>query len=269
MTQPSFRDVETLTAYLDGQLDSAQRQRLEARLGSDPELKAALDALRESRSVLRRLPQRRAPHNFTLTPKMAGIKPPLPRSYPIFRWASVVAAFLLFFAYATNLLPRLSLTMGAAAPAVSMEKGIGGGAPEDNTRNQSGGGCDTCTAEATPQALAPLAPSGEAPPSELTPTPAGTEQAFVQQAPPVEAPVLERPSFSFPAPTLWQVILFIVACLAGGVALIIRLAVERRWAKTHAVPSRISWRDVMLVVLALLLVAAALWGLLALASGFR
>ena len=82
MTPPSFRDIETLTAYLDGQLDSAHRQRLESRLGSEPELKATLDALRESRAVLRRLPQRRAPRNFTLTPKMAGIKPPLPRSYP-------------------------------------------------------------------------------------------------------------------------------------------------------------------------------------------
>jgi hypothetical protein len=268
MTQPSFRDVETLTAYLDGQLDSAHRQRLESRLQSEPELKTALDALRESRSVLRRLPQRRAPHNFTLTPKMAGIKPPLPRAYPIFRFASVVAAFLFFFAYATNFLPRLSLTLGAAAPA--METGKGGGAPEDNQRNQSGGGCDTCTIEATVQVEVPLAPSSKVPPSALTtPAPAATEQAFVQQAPSGVEPAAEpgRPSFTFPTPTMWQVILFIVACLAGGVALIIRLAVERRWAKANAVSSRISWRDVVLFGLALLLIAAALWGLVALASG--
>jgi hypothetical protein len=269
MTQPSFRDVETLNAYLDGQLDSAHRQRLESRLQSEPELKAALDALRESRSVLRRLPQRRAPRNFTLTPKMAGIKPPLPRAYPIFRFASVVAAFLFFFAYATNFLPRLTLTLGAAAPAV--ETGKGGGAPEDNQRNQSGGGCDSCTVEATIQVEAPLAPSEKVPPSALpTPTPtAETEQSFAQQAPSEVGPAAGtgRPSFTVPAPTLWQVVLFVLACLAGGVALLIRLGVERRWAKAHAIASRISWRDVLLFGLALLLIAAALWGLVALSSG--
>lgn len=271
MTQPSFRDVENLTAYLDGQLNSAHRQRLESRLGSEPELKATLDALRESRAVLRRLPQRRAPRNFTLTPKMAGIKPPLPRAYPVFRFASVVAAFLFFFAYATNFLPRLSLTLGAAAPAASMETGIGGGgAPEDNQRNQLGGGCDNCTPEATVQVEAPLAPSSKAPPSALaTPTLAETEQAFVQQAPSEVQPSTKtaRIPFTVPAPTTWQVILFIVACLAGGVALIIPLVVERRWAKANAISPRVSWKDVVLIGIAILLIAAALWGLVALASG--
>jgi hypothetical protein len=269
MTQPSFRDVENLNAYLDGQLDSAHCQRLESRLASEPELKAALDALRESRTVLRRLPQRRAPRNFTLTLKMAGIKPPLPRSYPIFRFASVAAAFLFFFAYATNFLPRISLPM-AAAPAASMQTGIGGGgAPEDLQRTQSGGGCDGCTPEATPQVEAPLAPSEKSPPSVLeTPTPE-LEQSLANQPPSETGPAADtaRQPFTVPAPTNWQALLFIVACLAGGVALIIPLAVERRWAKAHATASRISWKDIVLIMIAILLIAAALWGVVALASG--
>jgi len=269
MTQPSFRDVETLNAYLDGQLDSASRQRLESRLQSEPELKAALAALSESRMVLRRLPQRRAPRNLILTPKMAGIKPPLPRAYPVFRFASLVAAILFFFAYATNFLPSVSLSMGAAAPAAV---GVSGGAPEDNSqRTQSGGVCDNCTPAATVQALAPMAPAEKTLPSpEVTSAPLpATAQPFAQLAPSAVAPASNtgRAPLSIPAPTTWQVILFVIACLAGGVALIIRFGVERRWAKTNAVSSRIPWRDVFLFALALLLIAAALWGLVELVSG--
>jgi hypothetical protein len=265
MTQLSFRDVEMLNAYLDGQLDSAQHQRLESRLHLDPELKTTLDALRESRSVLRRLPQRRAPRNFTLTPKMAGIKPPLPRAYPAFRFASVFAAVLLFFTYATNFLPRVSLPMGAAAPA-SMQVGVGGGGAPEDVRNQSGGGCDSCTPEATIIAVAPLAPAEKVPASDQAlptqlPEP---EQPFAQTTPSSE---IETAAFALPPLTLWQALLFIVACLAGGAALIIRLIVERRWAKANAVSMRLSWRDILLIIIAVLLITAAFLGLVALLSG--
>ena len=270
MSQPSFRDVELLNSYLDGELDDTQRQRLESRLGSDSELKSILDELREARVVLRRLPQRRAPRNFTLTPKMAGIKPPLPRAYPVLRFASVFAVFLLFFTFAVNSLPRLSLPMRAAAPAMEMQTGIGGGGePEETQRDQSGGGCDSCTAEPTLMAEAPFAPSEKLPPSALeTPTPSETEQSLAQQAPSEIGPVTDTgPALFVPLPTTWQVILFVLACLAGGVALIVRLVVERRWAKANAVSSRISWKEVVWFGFALLLIAAALWGLVVLASG--
>ena len=269
MSQPSFRDVEQLNAYLDGELDATRRQRLESRLGSDPELKSILDELREARMVLRRLPQRRAPRNFTLTPKMAGIKPPLPRAYPVLRFASVFAVFLLFFTFAVNSLPRLSLPMGAAAPA-AMEVGIGGGAPEEPQRDQSGGGCDSCTAEATQMAEAPFAPSKSCLRNHRRrPTPSETEQSFAQQAPSEIGPASDTgpAPLTVPAPTTWQVVLFVLACLAGGIALIVRLVVERRWAKANAVSSRISWKDVLLFGLAILLMAATLWGVVVLASG--
>lgn len=109
----SSRDVEKLSAYLDGQLKTSEKARLESRLKSEPELASALNDLRQARRILRQLPQRRAPRNFTLTPTMVGQKPPMPGTYPVFRFASVLAAVLLFFTFATNFMsPRL-------APAVA------------------------------------------------------------------------------------------------------------------------------------------------------
>lgn len=129
MTQtPSFRDVAQLSAYLDGQLRPSESASLESRLASEPELAATLEDLRQARGVLRQLPQRRAPRNFTLTPKMVGLKPPLPRSYPVFRLASVVATLLLFLSFATNFMaPRLAAQVAAVPYGIG---GGGGGAPE-------------------------------------------------------------------------------------------------------------------------------------------
>ena len=68
------RDIELLSSYLDGQLSSTDAARLEARLRTDPEMRSVLHDLRGARSLLRQLPMRKAPRNFTLTPKMVGQK---------------------------------------------------------------------------------------------------------------------------------------------------------------------------------------------------
>ena len=101
--QPSPRDLDLLSIYLDGQLSATDRARLEARLQADPDLRSVYDGLRQTRALLRQLPARRAPRNFRLTPQMAGVKLSLPRSFPIFRFASVLASILLFIGYAINL----------------------------------------------------------------------------------------------------------------------------------------------------------------------
>ena len=121
MTQPlSFRDAEQLSAYLDNQSSQADRQRLDARLKNEPELRGLLAELSQARTLLRSLPARKAPRNFRLTPEMAGIRPPIPRAFPVFRFASALAAVLLFFAFAANLtFPALS-ALQAAAPAPAM-----------------------------------------------------------------------------------------------------------------------------------------------------
>ncbi|MDQ3004731.1 MAG: hypothetical protein M3R47_05035, partial [Chloroflexota bacterium] len=143
------RDVELLSAYLDGQLKPSDSARLEARLKSDSELVSVMDDLRAARNLLRRLPQRRAPRTFTLTPKMVGKNPPMPRTYPFFRFATTIATLLLFFTFGLNFLaPQM-----AVAPV-----GVGGG-----------GGSDLFAAEQAP---------AEAESSIATEAPAGTEAPF-------------------------------------------------------------------------------------------
>src|SRR5512140_1626639 len=123
----NFRDVELLSAYLDGRLKPSEATRLEARLSADPNLKATLEDLRETRGLLRRLPQRRAPRNFRLSPKMAGVRPPEPRAYPVFRLATALAAFLFVASVALNAFTPLAASRLAAAPAPGYGLGGGGG----------------------------------------------------------------------------------------------------------------------------------------------
>lgn len=162
------RDLELLSSYLDGQLKPSDSARLEARLSADPELRAVLSDLRSARGLLRQLPMRKAPRNFTLTPKMVGKNPPLPRSYPAFRFVTALASLLLFFTVGLNFLaPQL----GSQSPAFGMG---GGGAPEVFSA----------------QAPAPAA------------TEASAEDAFATEAPALEAPAAEAPAELLPQPTL-------------------------------------------------------------------
>ena len=114
------RDLELLSSYLDGQLKPSDSARLEARLSSDAELRSVLDDLRAARGLLRQLPMRKAPRNFTLTPKMVGKNPPLPRSYPAFRFITALASLMLFFTLGLNfVVPQMT--------AQSTTFGYGGG----------------------------------------------------------------------------------------------------------------------------------------------
>ena len=139
MNTPSFHDVEQLSAYLDGQLSQAEKTRLETRLQSNPILAATLKDLRQARTILQRTPRRRSPRNFTLTPKMARIRPPVPRLVPTLGWASAVAMVLFVFTLGTNLLGQISFGANApmlsAAPMTSEGYGLGGGPPAtDNSQ---------------------------------------------------------------------------------------------------------------------------------------
>ncbi len=110
----TLHDLEQLSASLDRQLPQAEQARLDLRVKASPEWAAALGELRQTRDLLRHTPRRRAPHNFMLTPRMTGVKPPLPRLVPVFSWASAVSLLLFFFTLGTNMLGKVSF--GAAAP---------------------------------------------------------------------------------------------------------------------------------------------------------
>jgi anti-sigma factor RsiW len=137
------RDVETLSAYLDEQLTPRERIRLERRLRKDPELKNEIEQLRHTRQLIRNLPKVRAPHNFTLSPKMAGIRK-TPRIYPVFRLASALATILFALVLVSDFFGSQQFTQApqpekalistpaasVAAQEVSPESSLGGGTPK-------------------------------------------------------------------------------------------------------------------------------------------
>ncbi len=94
---PSFHDLKTLSAYLDGELNAAAAKKTKNRLTRDPNMRAALDDLRAIKTTLRQAPQRRAPKNFTLSARMVAQSPPMPRLVPLLNYASVLAMLLFFF----------------------------------------------------------------------------------------------------------------------------------------------------------------------------
>jgi hypothetical protein len=220
MTQTfSFRDVEKLSAYLDGQLKPSEVARLEARLQTDPDFASVLQNLRQTRGILRQLPQRRAPRNFRLTPKMVGQKMPMPRAYPIFNYATALATLLLFLTFATNFMaPRLVRT------AATVPYGIGGG----------GGGCDTgCGEPELAMEAAPEAPAAEEPPrAQATKIPDSAEKSAQDEAN-AQADALEAAktpeSPVSPVDSASQIILAGIAILSALIAFTIRYITIRKW----------------------------------------
>jgi len=254
MTQtPSFRDVEKLSAYLDGQLKPSEVARLESRIQTEPQLASILQDLRQTRSLLRQLPQRRAPRNFTLTPKMVGQKPPLPRTYPVFRLATVLATLLLFFTFATNFMaPRLDRV--AAPYPYGIGGGGGGGADEESEMQMEAApeaplapnespqpAEEPAMAEpATPEELPQPAPTVLAPTADdsarAEPTLGASKKSGVQEIPPGESSAQQTAPVETPegqparpiGPTV-QIALALIALLSGLVALILRYSAIRKW----------------------------------------
>ena len=188
------RDIELLSAYLDGELKPSDLTKLEARLKSDPELASVLNDLRFTRTLLRKLPSRKAPRNFTLTRQMAGQNPPLPRTYPIFRLATAVATLLFFISFGIN-------SFGTQMSSQNVAFGIGGGG--------GGGDVESYAAEAPameePAAPAPAEPA--APPAPYSETESSAADSTIEEpsvalAPPITevspseeaARIIETPS---------------------------------------------------------------------------
>jgi hypothetical protein len=224
------RDLELLSSYLDGQLKTSDSARLEARLASDRDLRAILDDLRAARGLLRQLPMRKAPRNFTLTPKMVGKNPPLPRSYPAFRFVTALASLMLFFTLGLNfVVPQLAQT-----PAFGMG---GGGAPEVFSAEQ---------APAVPEAAATEAPATEEPSILMVPAPTETISPATDSAREVETPSdkqgvtnsaevpAEPPAITPPeppVPPVWQIVLAAIALLGALVMVMMRQAAATRWRR--------------------------------------
>lgn len=89
------RDLDLLSAYIDGTLSPTERAELEARLQTDAELRRELATLRATVDLVKGLPTLRAPRDFTLTPQMVR-RPPRILTSAAFSAVSVAAAVMLF-----------------------------------------------------------------------------------------------------------------------------------------------------------------------------
>jgi len=232
------RDLELLSAYLDGQLNPSESTRLETRLKTDPELASVLTDLRAARTLLRKLPARKAPRNFTLTRKMVGQNPPLPRAYPWFRFTTALATLLFVFSFGLNTVGR---QMASQAPF-----GMGGGgSPEESTElfsTQEEPAAAPAAATEAPVAteaplleMAPLAtemPTEAADAARIVDTPVAkntgeTENAVGQ---PDQFQVQNEALSPAPLiPSIWQTALAIIAAAGALFMVLVRQLSARRW----------------------------------------
>ena len=232
----NFRDVELLSAYLDGRLNPSEAARLEARLSADTSLQATLDDLRQTRALLRRLPQRRAPRNFRLTPKMVGIRPPEPRAYPVFRLATALVALLFVAAVGLNAVVPFAASRLTAAPVPQGFGMGGGGGGSGQDESQLAG-----PTEAPPQApLAAAMPTmtaeGTMSIEAVTEAPAQAEntmRALATEEPasksaPAEPPAAQGRGSAQPVPLSLIVVLGVATLLCAAAAWLMRSRNERR-----------------------------------------
>lgn len=210
----NFHDAELLSSYLDGQLGPSEAARLEARLATDAGMRRLLQDLRTTRSLLRALPQRKAPRNFTLRPKTHRLAAPTPRAFPVLRFASVLASGIFLGTVALNGLAPLAANRLAAAPAASYGMGGGGAAeavpPPAPTESAQSllAGAPSSTPEATT-----LPPTLQAPQLKTAPQP----------------PRAAAPPASGLVPTSLQVLLAALAILLGVGAWSIQAVAARRF----------------------------------------
>jgi hypothetical protein len=98
---PSSSDWLLLSAYLDDQLSEVEKRQMDERLQSDPECRQALDSLRRTSMMLRSLPVRRVPRNFTLSAQSSKKK--IPSFVNILQFSSAAAALLLVVVFTLDL----------------------------------------------------------------------------------------------------------------------------------------------------------------------
>jgi len=214
----NFREIELLSSYLDGQLNTTELARLETRLTSDPELASVLTDLRAARGILRKLPTRKAPRNFTLTRKMVGLNPPLPRAYPIFRFSTAFAAILLLISFAANLLtPQFRFSAPVPQAAYGFGEGEVPAATEAPAAEEPS--LEMAPAFSTEDAAAAreIEPSADA---MQTPKEAETESIVPDQAK-VQNEAL--------VPVRWQIVLLVVILLSGLLMQVMRQTASRKW----------------------------------------
>jgi hypothetical protein len=114
-TQLSPQDWQQLSAYLDGQLSTTEKERLETRLRSQSSLRSGLEEINHTRTLLRSVPRRKVPHNFVLTRAMVAEQTRRRSAwFPVLSFTSLVSVVSLVV---VSLLFQFRLGALTAAPA--------------------------------------------------------------------------------------------------------------------------------------------------------
>lgn len=103
----SPKDLRTISAYLDGQLSSIERNKIEARFTKEESLHQTFKELQQTRLLLKHASIKKVPHNFTLSSEMATQIKPVRKSriLPALSVSSGLATVFLVFALLFEFLP--------------------------------------------------------------------------------------------------------------------------------------------------------------------
>jgi len=182
-----------LSAYLDGELSTREQDLLESRLATDPELRARLEELRRTVSLVRDLPQVQAPRNFLLTPSMVSRTRPRPAPR---RW---LAPALTFATAASALSCVAVLSMGLLVGGLLGATKAPGGAAYEVAMEPTEAPVETTLEVAGEASELPGTPAIEqAPPLAATEEGVAAADEAAQTAVPSETPAARA---SGPAPT--------------------------------------------------------------------
>ncbi len=92
--QLSSRELQFLSAYLDGELSKKDQKRVERLLSDHPAAGPSLEKLQHTKSILKLLPVKKVPRNFTITAEEVE-RSLIPSLAGVLRYASAVSAVLL------------------------------------------------------------------------------------------------------------------------------------------------------------------------------
>jgi anti-sigma factor RsiW len=202
MFRKPVHEIESLSAYLDGQVSAEERRRIEAHLAACRECADELRQLQQVTYLLRSCPPVRPPRSFTLTPEQVALRRPRPFFVSLAPYATAIAAVLLalvVFADAALLRPAGSApALRAGVPAADTRSGSADvstrGADEVREAEPTGLAMMSAPAAqvAAPTATAPVAAAkagGQVPPTAS----AGEGEAPVAatEATPAAQPLLE------------------------------------------------------------------------------
>ncbi|MDO8611297.1 MAG: zf-HC2 domain-containing protein [Dehalococcoidia bacterium] len=151
-THRRFRDQ--LSAYIDGELEAAAAERLEAHLAACEGCRLELGQLRATAAALRDLPEAEVPRSFTLSPERAAGRRPLTRATAPLALGMRLAAAGVAVALAAVFVVDLGglaedNEAGTAAPQAASDRGTEYGAPNDGaaTPNAEGAGTPATSEE--------------------------------------------------------------------------------------------------------------------------